>query len=60
MILYTDHLRLALRLAIQSLKEEEEEIGGDFRSGNREVLEKALDRTEAMDRGEAHVEIRRR
>ena len=60
MILYTDHLRLALHYAIKALKEEEAKIGPDFCSGNRAVFQEALDRVEAMDRGEAYVEIRRR
>ena len=60
MILYTDHLRLALHYAIKTLKEEEAEIGPDFCSGNRAVFEEALKQVNAMDRNEAYVEIRRR
>ena len=56
MIIYNDHLRLALAYAVRALREEEAKIGPDFCSTNRHVLEEALER---MNRGEI-VEVHQR
>lgn len=56
MIIYDDHLRLALSYAVRALREEEAKLGEDYCSINRSVLEEAL---EAANRGE-RVEVHER